>query len=81
MKTAFLFPLAAALFLPTLSASADDFRRERGKSNDAAKDALEGKPAPAFIDLAGWMNTEGEDGLKLTDLVGKVVIIDFWGTW
>ena len=59
---------------------ADDFKRERGRATDAAKDAVEGKPAPA-LEVTGWINTETPEGLKLTDLKGKVVIIDFWGTW
>jgi hypothetical protein len=55
----------------------DDFKRERNEKTGAAKDALEGKTAPA-LQVEKWMNT---DGLVLKDLVGKVVVLDFWGTW
>ncbi len=42
--------------------------------------AKEGKPAPA-LQVAGWMNTPGNTPLTLEQLRGKVVVIDFWGTW
>ena len=61
-------------------AAGDDLKRERGRSNDAAKDAREGKPAPE-LSVVNWMNTETAEGLKISDLKGKVVIIDFWGVW
>jgi hypothetical protein len=57
----------------------DDFRRERGSEGVSPKDALEGK-APPVLQVSGWMNTGGK-ALKLEDLKGKVVILDFWGTW
>ena len=80
----FLTPLL--LFMATLlivpgGAGADDFKRERGKGaeKDAAKDALEGKTPPELA-VKDWMNTEGK-ALKLADLRGKVVVLDFWGVW
>jgi cytochrome c biogenesis protein CcmG/thiol:disulfide interchange protein DsbE len=60
------------------AATKDDFARER-KEGDTAKDALEGK-APPELKVAGWMNTGGKE-LQLADLTGKVVVLDFWGTW
>jgi len=39
---------------------------------------LVGKPAPEFRGIKGWMNT-GE--IKLSELRGKVVLLDFWGHW
>lgn len=59
---------------------ADDFKRERGRKSDAAKDAVEGKTAPE-LQVTNWINTETDAGLKIADLKGKVVILDFWGTW
>ena len=54
--------------------SQDDFRREGARE---AKDALEGK-APPELQVTGWMNSSP---LKLKALRGKVVVLDFWGTW
>lgn len=55
----------------------DDFQREG--DDRRAKDAMEGMPAPDLM-VNGWMNTE-DGGLDLASLRGKVVVIDFWGTW
>jgi thiol-disulfide isomerase/thioredoxin len=58
---------------------ADDYKRERSGKNDTQKDELEGK-APPELQVKDWMNTGGKD-LKLADLRGKVVVLDFWGVW
>jgi beta-lactamase regulating signal transducer with metallopeptidase domain/thiol-disulfide isomerase/thioredoxin len=39
---------------------------------------LIGKPAPELRGIAGWHNGQP---VKLSDLGGKVVILDFWGYW
>jgi len=39
---------------------------------------LEGKPAPDLQQIKGWKNG---GPLKLADLRGKVVLLDFWGHW
>jgi thiol-disulfide isomerase/thioredoxin len=57
----------------------DDFRREGSEESRKLKDALEGKPPPA-LHVKGWMNIDGKS-LRLDDLQGRVVLIDFWGTW
>lgn len=50
---------------------------ERQAAAEKAKAALAGKPAPEMTFT--WAT---RDGLrKLSDLKGKVVIIDFWATW
>ncbi len=72
-------PLLLLLMMAGTAAGQDDFRRERGGENDAAKDALEGMTSPA-LQVSGWMNTDGS-ALRLSDLRGKVVVLDFWGTW
>lgn len=55
----------------------DDFARE--PNNREAKDPLEGRTPPA-LQVSDWMNTGGR-ALTLESLRGKVVILDFWGTW
>lgn len=57
----------------------DDFRRERRGENAAWKDALESRTPPP-LRVSGWMNTGGE-ALKLRDLTGSVVVLQFWGSW
>ena len=39
---------------------------------------LEGQPAPALGEVLAWKNSKP---LRLADLKGKVVILDFWGYW
>ena len=62
---------AALLGSPLL---AEEFKREQDLS------AKEGKPAPALV-ADQWLNTPDAAALDLKDLVGKVVVIDFWGVW
>lgn len=38
---------------------------------------LKGKPAPEFIDVSGWSGAP----VKIADLKGKFVLVDFWGYW
>ena len=38
---------------------------------------LIGKPAPELTDVVGWKG----DAVKLADLKGKVVLLEFWGYW
>ncbi len=71
--------LALGLALGSAGFAQDDnFSRER-KAGETAKDALEGKAPPA-LHVKDWMNTGGKP-LELKALRGKVVILDFWGTW
>ena len=71
-RAALLLALAAPL-----AAQDDGFARERRGETAAAKDALEGKAPPALA-VTDWMNTRG---FTLESLRGKVVVLDFWGTW
>lgn len=57
----------------------DEFKREGSGERRALKDALENK-APPELQVAGWINTDGQE-LRLADLQGNVVVLDFWGVW
>ncbi|MCX7427651.1 MAG: TlpA disulfide reductase family protein [Planctomycetia bacterium] len=39
---------------------------------------LEGLPAPELRDVVAWKNSES---IRLSDLRGKVVLLEFWGYW
>ncbi len=71
----------AALAIFGLSASAqspgDDFKREGNPAQRAKKDPLEGKVPPG-LSVTSWMNSKP---LRLSDLLGKVVVVKFWGVW
>jgi len=69
--------LGTATAAPKRRATA--FRRERRDATKAAKDAMENRAPPALF-IESWHNTAGEP-LVLDRLRGKVVLIDFWGTW
>ena len=76
------YGVRAGLLLVSLCAflyAQDDFKREGNPDQRAKKDPLENKPPPA-LQVEGWMNA-GEEGLDLSALRGKVVLLDFWGTW
>jgi thiol-disulfide isomerase/thioredoxin len=51
---------------------------EKKKGESSIKDSLAGPPPFAFDFTT--KTVDGKD-LKLADLKGKVVIVDFWGTW
>ena len=57
----------------------DTFRRNGTEKQRKEQNALERKPPPAWH-LAGWINAD-KSGLTPKGLRGKVVLIDFWGTW
>ncbi len=38
---------------------------------------LKGKPAPEFVNVMGWIGKP----VKLADLKGQFVLVDFWGYW
>ena len=54
----------------------DGFKREGKGERRSALDAMEGKKAPEW-QVEEWIS--GKTTLK--ELKGKVVLIDFWGTW
>lgn len=68
--------LAGASPAAAQAGSDTDFAREGERS---AKDALEGRPAPALA-VQDWIHAP-QGGLDLASLRGRVVVLDFWGTW
>ena len=73
MKTC-LAATAAIVSLLSIPALAEDFKREQDLS------AKEGQPAPA-LSAENWLNTADGEAIDLKSLEGKVVVVDFWGTW
>lgn len=67
----FLIPKAFA----QATAIADDLFYEGAKRSPELK-SLEGKPATE-IDASAWIG----DSVKIADLKGKIVVLDFWATW
>ncbi|MHC4482645.1 MAG: redoxin domain-containing protein [Planctomycetota bacterium] len=53
-------------------------RAETEAEDRQSRDALIGKPAPAFPKNTTWLNSKP---LTWKDLRGKVVILDFWAEW
>lgn len=74
MKGITLLGLVASFSLLGSLSMAEELKREQDLSEK------EGKPAPA-LQADNWMNTPDGKPLDLTALKGKVVVIDFWGTW
>ena len=79
MSISWISIVACAGFLLSSFFPADDFKREGTGEQRAAKDKLEGKTPPK-LEVEDWVNTDGK-ALKLADLAGKVVVLDFWGVW
>jgi thiol-disulfide isomerase/thioredoxin len=81
MKVSHVVILAAGLLAASAlrTTSADDKNAPALESNKnrEAINAMHGKPAPA-LSLKNWVNSKE---LKLADLKGKVVVLDFWATW
>jgi thiol-disulfide isomerase/thioredoxin len=73
-----LLPLAATLTLAALVAVIAFTPKGEWEPPlvAAAQDDSKRRPAPEFPDKLDWLNTAGP--LKLADLKGKVVLLDFW---
>src|SRR6478736_8996074 len=69
--------VAAALSLSSCKGGSGGGGSATPKSDDHA---LVGAPAPDF-DLARIGGAEGSPRVRLSELRGKVVVVDFWATW
>jgi cytochrome c biogenesis protein CcmG, thiol:disulfide interchange protein DsbE len=74
MKT-FIGILACAVV--TSTAFAGEEPKLEASNVRSELDAMQGKPAPA-LQLDNWMNSKP---VQLSDLKGKIVVLDFWATW
>jgi thiol-disulfide isomerase/thioredoxin len=68
--------LIAAPIHTALAADAAGPKLESNK-NRTALDAMHGQPAPELA-VKDWINSKP---VKLADLKGKIVVVDFWATW
>jgi thiol-disulfide isomerase/thioredoxin len=69
---------AASMVVAAVFMAAAEIKPEWREGKDRAEvDKLEGKPPPELT-VKDWTNGEA---VKLADLKGKVVLIDFWATW
>ena len=77
MRFALLICLTIPCFLATQSAFSSDEPRLEENEQRAALNKMQGKPAPPLL-LTNWINSKP---LHLEELKGKVVLLEFWGTW
>src|SRR4029079_26990 len=61
----------------TLTTLAADAPRPEDSKVRSELDAMQGKPAPA-LHLDNWINGKPT---QLSELKGKIVVLDFWATW
>jgi len=66
---------APALVACMLGLASFVYRGDNVRAEELAKFAEAGRPAPNFVGINNWLNS---GPLNITDLRGKVVLVDFW---
>jgi len=67
-----------AALQPQLTNLTDQRNQQLSRCTSGAPELRDCGPAPELDNIAGWLNTPGNTGLRMTQLRGKVVLIDFW---
>ncbi len=75
-RRALFYGLALGLGMILLGAVAWRFLRRAAAPADAASGAVVGRPAPDFA-----LRTLAGDEVRLSDLQGRVVVLNLWATW
>lgn len=55
-----------------------DEQKPTDNSNEKTPEFKNYGPAPEFAGITKWLNTDKNSPVKITDLKGKVVLVDFW---
>jgi cytochrome c biogenesis protein CcdA/thiol-disulfide isomerase/thioredoxin len=63
---------------PKLTNLIDDRNQLLSRCEDGQTELRDCGPAPEFTKIAAWLNTPANAGLTMSDLRGKVMLIDFW---
>src|SRR5437899_1604976 len=77
MRALRIIPLGVFVFFPITAAYCADEPRLEENEQRAALNKMQGKLAPPLM-LTNWINSKN---LKLDELKGKVVLLEFWATW
>ena len=75
MMRTFLGILVCAVIAST--ALAGDAPQPEASKVRSELDEMQGKPAPS-LQLDNWLNAKP---MQISDLKGKIVVLDFWATW
>jgi cytochrome c biogenesis protein CcdA/thiol-disulfide isomerase/thioredoxin len=63
---------------PQLTNLIDDRNQKLSQCTEGATELHDCGPAPELDNVASWQNTPGDTPLRMSQLRGKVVLIDFW---
>jgi cytochrome c biogenesis protein CcdA/thiol-disulfide isomerase/thioredoxin len=63
---------------PKLTNLTDQRNQQLSRCTEGASELRDCGPAPELDNIAGWLNTPNDTALRMSQLRGKVVLIDFW---